>query len=200
MGLETLATLTANVGTAQAQTGYGIEMIPSWPTAPSAVTDTKQFEANVDALWTHTWFILQSFLQPGVARVEFKIGKTSVAKHAQRKAFLSSDWSTWRYGSSGDSMSPAKRFQKYKTDRGYHALIVLACFSHADVPPVCLANQLSQQHLALSYEAALDVKAAAAPPTPGFQMATGDGGGGGRAVQKAYAGALVYVAIKIISK
>ena len=188
-------------GKKELEPSYCIHLIDrkEWPSPPKDVSSETDMENNVEFLSDQVETILQRFVHPSICQIEFKIGKTSVMWNKTHAEFSSENFLSWRYGDTRD-MSPAARWAAYKKDN-YYCLVAFMCLGRTDLPDVLKANKIHQQQLTLTYEKEIDermkTKLKSMSNKHLFKMVMGDPGGGGRATTKAYAGGIVYLAVKL---
>jgi len=161
------------------------------------VKDEAQFDRNVGALLAHVLSLIRDCETRGNKVEAIYIGKSQVYKHKQRRFDVSNPRS-WTWALTKD------RFHKLHKQEG-RALAVVACFGTEDVPPIYRAHGQDQRHLAGAYEeglmraytAAAAAQEGDAPLLP-HTAHVDDGGGGRQGKAGKSAGAVIYLALKVV--
>lgn len=175
--------------------GYGFDLINRnlINSADVDLDDPDSFDGKVAELGHHVIDIIEKFRENDLCVQRIKIGKTGVAGRKNRE-FDPSNYLTWKYGDTKNA-SPGDRYRGNKAD-GFNVLIVIHCFTRADVPEQLRNHGIDQQSLVLNYEYAVDKWMRDAENFDDNIEIIGDDGGGGRR-GKVLAGGVLYVALVV---
>ena len=151
---------------------------------PKDVKSAKDFAKQTTVIATHIVDVLIIIEHIVGRKVDcIRVGQTYAPRNRRHKDVDSNNANTVRM----DGVK--KRWDTTYSKGGFDAIVVVGCFSRADIPPQLRAHGVNQRFLALLYEESVETTLTAFTDNP-------DMGGGGRAGKTLYAGYLIYVAVK----